>query len=110
MLSNKKLNIWCEISSLKLLFTGVQENPPSKKIKATEISFGYLPEHHSQILSLKAPLTLTKRHGDIKLVMTKEVPPFWLVLPVVKGTMQCAQRTMKSAIVFSCESYELKKK
>lgn len=48
----------------------------NETVQATANAFGYLPELNGKILLLNMPYTLLRVHGEIKSVLTRNLPPY----------------------------------
>ena len=76
-MTNKKTHTHCDIPLLKLLVKGVSENP--KTIQTVAIALGCPPKFDGKTQVLKTPpYTLVTGQEEIKLALTKKLPPYWV--------------------------------
>lgn len=55
-------------------------------MRATAVVFGFPPELGDKMPLLKALHILITAHGEIKLVLLRKHPPYWLALIVPEGS------------------------
>lgn len=78
-------------NSLKPRLNGINESKLWWLYPVSETKVESCPlEPNGKTLLMTAPYALVTSHGEIKLVLTRKVPPYWLTFTVLGSTMKAA--------------------